>query len=62
MQPSSVPTTLSSRFKADVLPALTDGSIRPFVDKIFEFGDLPAAKAYMDENRHMGKIVLRGAA
>ena len=49
-------------FKADVLPALTDGSIRPFVDKIFEFGDLPAAKAYMDENRHMGKIVLRGAA
>ena len=49
-------------FKADVLPHLEDGSIRPFVDKIFEFDDLPAAKAFMDENRHMGKIVLRGPA
>lgn len=49
-------------FKADVLPHLEDGSIRPFVDKIFEFGELPAAKAFMDENRHMGKIVLRGPA
>ena len=47
-------------FKADVLPHLEDGSIRPFVDKVFEFGELPAAKAFMDENRHMGKIVLRG--
>jgi NADPH2:quinone reductase len=49
-------------FIADVLPHLQDGSIRPFVDKIFEFNELPAAKACMDENRHMGKIVLRGAA
>ena len=49
-------------FKADVLPHLEDGSIRPFVDKVFEFGELPAAKAFMDENRHMGKIVLRGPA
>jgi len=49
-------------FIADVLPALTDGRIRPFVDRIFEFGELPAAKAFMEENRHMGKIVLRGPA
>ena len=46
-------------FKSDVLPALTDGRIRPFVDKIFEFGELPAAKAFMESNQHMGKIVLR---
>jgi len=52
--------TSVTAFVADVLPAITDGRIRPFVDKIFEFGDLPAAKAYMEENRHMGKIVLRG--
>ena len=54
--------TSVAAFVADVLPALTDGRIRPFVDKIFEFGELPAAKAYMEENRHMGKIVLRGSA
>ena len=54
--------TSVAAFVADVLPALTDGRIRPFVDKIFEFGELPAAKAYMEENRHMGKIVLRGPA
>lgn len=54
--------TSVAAFVADVLPALTDGRIRPFVDKIFEFGELPAAKAYMEENRHMGKIVLRGLA
>ena len=47
-------------FIADVLPALTDGRIRPFVDKVFEFGDLVAAKNYMEANKHMGKIVLRG--
>jgi len=52
--------TSVAAFKSDVLPALAEGSMRPFVDKIFEFGDLPEAKAYMDENRHLGKIVLRG--
>ena len=49
-------------FIADVLPALTDGRICPFVDKVFEFGDLPAAKAFMESNQHLGKIVLRGPA
>jgi NADPH:quinone reductase len=54
--------TSVTAFIADVLPHLQDGSIRPFVDKIYEFNDLPGAKACMDENRHMGKIVLRGPA
>lgn len=54
--------TSVTAFVADVLPALTDGRIRPFVDKVFEFGELPQAKAFMESNRHMGKIVLRGPA
>ena len=54
--------TSVTAFVADVLPAISDGRIRPFVDKIFEFGELPAAKAYMEANKHMGKIVLRGPA
>ncbi|MEO8203367.1 MAG: zinc-binding dehydrogenase [Betaproteobacteria bacterium] len=49
-------------FVKDVLPALSDGRIKPFVDKVFEFGDLPAAKDAMEANRHTGKIVLRGPA
>ena len=52
--------TSVTAFIADVLPHLEHGGLRPFVDRIFEFGELPAAKAYMEENRHMGKIVLRG--
>ncbi len=45
-------------FITDVLPALADGRIRPLVDKVFAFGELAAAKACMDANQHLGKIVL----
>lgn len=45
-------------FITDVLPALVDGRIRPLVDKVFAFGELAAAKACMDANQHLGKIVL----
>jgi len=45
-------------FIADMLPALADGRIRPLVDKVFAFSDLAAAKACMDANQHLGKIVL----
>ncbi len=46
-------------FRADLLPAIADGRIRPLVDRIFPFDELPAAQACMEENRHLGKIVLR---
>jgi NADPH:quinone reductase-like Zn-dependent oxidoreductase len=45
-------------FLTDVWPALADGRIRPLVDKVFAFGELGAAKACMDANQHLGKIVL----
>lgn len=45
-------------FITDVWPALADGRIRPLVDKVFAFGELAAAKACMDANQHLGKIVL----
>lgn len=44
---------------ADVLPAIADGRIKPVIDKVFAFDDLPAAKAYMESNAHLGKIVVR---
>lgn len=46
-------------FVADWLPLLADGRIRPLVDRVFSFNDLPAAKDHMEANHHLGKIVLR---
>ncbi len=46
-------------FVADWLPLFADGRIRPLVDRVFPFNDLPAAKAHMEANQHLGKIVLR---
>ena len=49
-------------FRTDLLPALADGRIRPLVDRVFAFDELPSAQAWMEGNRHLGKIVLRVAA
>jgi NADPH2:quinone reductase len=46
------------RFVASLLPAIADGRIKPLVDRVFPFAELPAAKAHMESNRHVGKIVL----
>lgn len=43
----------------DLLPAFADGRLRPLVDRVFDFGQLAEAKAVMDSNAHVGKIVLR---
>ncbi len=45
-------------FVRDVLPALADGRIRPVVDKVFPLAELPAAKAYMESDAQVGKIVV----
>ena len=49
-------------FAAQVLPMLADGRIQPIVDKVFAFDDLPAAQAHMQQNQHLGKIVLQISA
>jgi NADPH:quinone reductase-like Zn-dependent oxidoreductase len=45
-------------FVADVLPAIAAGQIKPLVDRVFAFEQLAAAKAHMEANQHLGKIVL----
>lgn len=47
------------RFRAEVLPHLASGAIVPLVDEVFDFADLPQAKAAMEAGTHTGKIVLR---
>jgi len=46
-------------FVRDVLPAIADGRIRLLVDRVFALSDLPAAKAYMESDAHVGKIAVR---
>ena len=46
-------------FERDVLPVLASGHLRPVIDKVFPFAELPQAKAYMESNAHLGKIILR---
>jgi NADPH:quinone reductase len=46
-------------FTADFLPLFAAGKIAPLVDKVFPFAELQAAKAYMESDAHVGKIVLK---
>jgi len=46
-------------FAADILPFIAGGKIRPLVDRVFPFSELPAAKNYMESNAHLGKIAVR---
>src|SRR5437870_11406950 len=46
-------------FVKDVLPFLADGRLRPVVDKVFPFAELPAALAFMESDAQVGKIVVR---
>jgi NADPH:quinone reductase-like Zn-dependent oxidoreductase len=48
-------------FVRDVLPAIDDGRVVPVVDRVFDFADIPAAKACMESNAMVGKIVVRVA-
>jgi NADPH:quinone reductase-like Zn-dependent oxidoreductase len=45
-------------FVADLMPAIADGRIRPIVDHVYPFDQLVAARAHMESNRHLGKIVI----
>jgi NADPH:quinone reductase-like Zn-dependent oxidoreductase len=48
-----------SGFVKDILPAFADGRIQSSIDTIFPFQDMVAAKALMESNSHVGKIVLK---
>ncbi len=46
-------------FRHEMLPLLADGRIRPLVDKVFSLDELPAARAFMEADSQVGKIVLK---
>jgi NADPH:quinone reductase-like Zn-dependent oxidoreductase len=48
-------------FVADLLPLFDDGRLRPLVDKVYPFDELPAAIRFMETDAQVGKIVVRVA-
>ena len=46
-------------FMRDVYPALESGAIAPVIDRVFDFDQLPAAKAYVETDQFLGKVVVR---
>jgi len=45
-------------FAEKVLPLLAEGRIKPLIDRVYPFDELPAAIARMQANAHVGKIVV----
>jgi NADPH:quinone reductase-like Zn-dependent oxidoreductase len=46
-------------FIKQFLPLFEQGKLKPLIDKVYDFKDLPAAKARMEADSHAGKIVVR---
>ena len=46
-------------FKKDFLPLFASGKLKPLIDRVYDFKDLPEAKARMEADQHVGKIVVR---
>ena len=46
-------------FNRDVMPAIADGRIVPLIDRVFAFDALPAAKAYVETDAQIGKVIVR---
>ena len=46
-------------FVRDILPYFEDGRLRPLIDRVFGFADLPAAIKFMESDAQVGKLVVR---
>jgi len=46
-------------FTRDFLPLFAAGRLKPVLDRVYDFKDLPEAKARMEADAHLGKLVVR---
>jgi len=46
-------------FKRDFLPLFAAGKLKPVIDRVYDFNDLPEAVARMQSDAHVGKIAVR---
>jgi NADPH:quinone reductase-like Zn-dependent oxidoreductase len=49
----------AKRFLSDLSPALSDGRIRPVIDRSFPLDEIAAAGAYLEADKHVGKVVIQ---
>src|SRR5437016_3682563 len=49
----------AKRFAADLLPAFGDGRLRPIIDRSLPLDEIAAAGAWLEADKHVGKVVLR---
>ena len=52
-------TQTVSGFRRDILPIYSERGMAPVVDRVFGFDELSAAKAYMESDTKVGKLVVR---
>lgn len=50
--------SLVQAFTSNIVPLFSSGRLRPVIDHVYPFADLPAAIEQMEANRHMGKLVV----
>src|SRR5262245_13589925 len=43
----------------DLLPPLAEGRLRPVIDRSFPLDEIAAAGAWLEADKHVGKVVLR---
>lgn len=48
----------AKRFMDDLFPAISDGRIKPIVDRSFSLDEIAAAQTYVEADRHVGKVVV----
>ena len=53
---------LTQDFAGRIMPFFEDGTLKPVIDRIFDWTQVADAHRYMAENRNQGKIVLRVGA
>ena len=46
-------------FIGDFLPLFAAGQLKPLIDRAYRFEELPQAKAYVESDAHLGKVVIR---
>ena len=46
-------------FTADFLPYFASGRLKPLIDRVYRFDELPQAKAFVESDAQLGKVVVR---
>lgn len=54
-------TQLTQEFASFALPLIQEQKIRPVIDRIFPIHEVQSAHQYMEQNKNIGKIVLKSA-